>query len=314
MTALTLSVGLWAQSVGDKFVDETSGLKFEITAVGETNTVTVIANHYSVTSCTVPATVSYKSVTFNVTEIGDEAFAYCSGLTSVTIGNSVTTIGNNTFYGCSSLTSVTIPNSVTTIGEGAFYGCYGLTSVTIPNSVTTIEYSAFSYCYGLTSVTIGNSVTTIGGLAFCGCSGLTSVTIPNSVTTIGDYAIYGCSGLTSVTIGNSVTTIGQGAFYGCSALTSVTFLGNACQNAIGEMAFMNVGDPNPALLTLPNSWTGTLPSEDGYWYGGKFELKEVPTALPTLFGANVDTNKFLYNGQLIIRKDNKTYNTLGAEL
>ncbi|MBQ0136403.1 MAG: leucine-rich repeat domain-containing protein, partial [Bacteroidales bacterium] len=184
----------------------------------------------------------------------------------------------------------------------------------IPNSVTTIGYSAFSYCYGLTSVTIGNSVTTIGGLAFCGCSGLTSVTIPNSVTTIGDYAIYGCSGLTSVTIGNSVTTIGQGAFYGCSALTSVTFLGNACQNAIGEMAFMNVGDPNPALLTLPNSWTGTLPSEDGYWYGGKFELSKVPTALPTLFGANVDANKFLHNGQLIIRKNNKTYNTLGAEL
>ena len=34
------------------------------------------------------------------------AFNYCSGLTSVTIGNSVTTIGDSAFIGCSSLTTV----------------------------------------------------------------------------------------------------------------------------------------------------------------------------------------------------------------
>ncbi|MBQ0076845.1 MAG: hypothetical protein KBS69_06915, partial [Bacteroidales bacterium] len=111
-----------------------------------------------------------------------------------------------------------------------------------------------------------------------------------------------------------VTEIGIYAFYASSALTSVTFLGNACQNAIGEMAFMNVGDPDPALLTLPNSWTGTLPDEDGNWYGGKFELSEDPTALPTLFGDGVKGNKFMHNGQMIIRKDNKTYNAVGQEL
>ena len=49
------------------------------------------------------------------------------------IPNNVTTIGDDTFAECSSLTSVTIGNSVTTIGEYAFYGCEGLTSVTIGN-------------------------------------------------------------------------------------------------------------------------------------------------------------------------------------
>ncbi|SNU05699.1 Leucine rich repeat-containing protein, partial [Prevotellaceae bacterium MN60] len=34
----------------------------------------------------------------------------CSGLTSVTIGNSVTSIGNRAFYDCSGLTSVTSLN------------------------------------------------------------------------------------------------------------------------------------------------------------------------------------------------------------
>jgi hypothetical protein len=42
----------------------------------------------------------------SVTSIGEEAFAFCSGLTSVTIPNSVTSIGNAAFYYCTSLTSV----------------------------------------------------------------------------------------------------------------------------------------------------------------------------------------------------------------
>jgi hypothetical protein len=104
------------------------------------------------------------------------AFHNCSGLTSVTIGNSVTEIGGNAFGYCRGLTSVTIPNSVTSIGGSAFYECSGLTSVTIGNSVTSIGHSAFAFCSGLTSVTIPNSVTSIMNNAFHNCSGLTSVT------------------------------------------------------------------------------------------------------------------------------------------
>ena len=42
----------------------------------------------------------------SVTSIGDSAFEFCSGLTSITIPNSVTSIGSSAFYNCSSLTSV----------------------------------------------------------------------------------------------------------------------------------------------------------------------------------------------------------------
>jgi uncharacterized protein YjdB len=203
----------------------------------------------------------------SVTSIGDGAFSYCSGLTSVTIPNSVTSIGNSAFYG-SGLTSVTIPNSVTSIGDYAFYYCNGLTSLSvengntkydsrgdcnaiietetntlicgtkntvIPNSVTSIGDYAFGGCSGLTSVTIPNSVTSIGDWAFSGCSDLTSITIPNSVTSIGDWAFSGCSGLTSVTIPSSVTSIGDWAFYYCSGLTSVTIPNSV--TSIGDWAF-----------------------------------------------------------------------------
>ena len=94
------------------------------------------------------------------------AFSGCTGLTSVTIGNSVTSIGYSAFSGCTGLTSITIPNSVTSIDNMAFYECSGLTSVTIPNSVTSIGDEAFRNCSGLTSVTIGSGISSIPSNAF----------------------------------------------------------------------------------------------------------------------------------------------------
>ena len=58
---------------------------------------------------------------YPVVKIGDSAFGYRTGLTSITIPDSVTSIGSDAFYDCTSLTSITIPDSVTSIGEGAFF-------------------------------------------------------------------------------------------------------------------------------------------------------------------------------------------------
>ena len=75
-------------------------------------------------------------------------------------------IGNNAFYYCIGLTSVTIPNGVTYIGNQAFYYCTRLTRITIPNSVTSIGNNAFDYCKSLTSINIPNSVKHIGKYVF----------------------------------------------------------------------------------------------------------------------------------------------------
>ena len=148
------------------------------------------------TELIIPAEIDGVKITF----IGSSAFSGCSGLTSVTIGNSVTSIGDYAFYCCSGLTSITIPDSVKSIGDYAFSDCSGLMNVTIPGSVTSIGESAFHGCCGLTSVTIPGSVTSIGDYAFYGCSGLTSITIPDSVTSIGDSAFDSCGGLAGVYI------------------------------------------------------------------------------------------------------------------
>ncbi len=164
-----------------------------------------------------------------VTSIGDDAFAYYTGLISVTIPDSITSIGDDAFAHCTGLTSVTIGNGVTSIGDDAFYGCDSLTSITIPDSVTGIGAYAFCGCTGLTSITIPSSVTSIDDYAFYNCRGLTSITIPDSVTSIGDDAFAHCTGLTSVTIPDSVTSIDRYAFYRCNNLESITlpFIGGS---------------------------------------------------------------------------------------
>ena len=203
---------------------DSQGIKYRL---DENDQTAIVSGHTDTLSevITIPATVTKDGVKYTVTSIGDDAFNYCTDLTSVTIPDSVTSIGDDAFERCSGLTSVTIPDSVTSIGSGAFSYCTDLTSVTIPGSVTSIGYGAFSECRSLTSVDILDGVTSIGDFAFLACDGLTSVTIPDGVTSIGDYAFSECRRLTSVTIPDGVTSIGDRAFSMCSGLTSVTFQG-----------------------------------------------------------------------------------------
>ena len=62
-------------------------------------------------SVVIPESVTYNGTTYSITSIGERAFYWCSGLTSITIPNSVTSIGTSAFNRCSRLTSVTIGNS-----------------------------------------------------------------------------------------------------------------------------------------------------------------------------------------------------------
>ena len=80
-----------------------------------------------------------------VIEIGENAFADCTGLSSITIPDSVIKIDDLAFWGCKGLTSVTIPDSVIVIGDYAFAGCYDLTSVMIPYSVVQIKHNSLPY-------------------------------------------------------------------------------------------------------------------------------------------------------------------------
>ena len=208
----------------------------------------------SVTSVTIPA---------SVTEIGSNAFAGCTNLTSVNYegdwsnltiqsgnpavqdaanaplfdfefippDNTAVIVTNYKYNGAAA--DVTIPSRyqgkpVTTIGHAAFFNS-AVTSVTIPDSVTSISDEAFINCPKLTNISIPNSVTYIGFSAFSSCTSLKSITLPSSLSFISGALFLGCSQLTTIHIPVSVTSIGNNAFADCPSLMTVTYPGSKTQ-------------------------------------------------------------------------------------
>ena len=172
----------------------------------------------------------------------------CGVSGDVVIPDSVTRIGENAFYWNDGLTSVIIPNSVKHIGESAFLGCYRLASVTIPEGVTSISDGAFLNCGTLTNVVLPTSLTSIGRSAFNNCDRLTSVAIPEGVTNIGELAFAYCKRIAKVTIPDSVTSIGRGAFR-CSGLKEFEVgAGNLTYKSASEMLLTKDGKVLVAVL------------------------------------------------------------------
>ena len=212
------------------------GLKYEINADGKTCTVVGIGGCTD-TKIIIPAT--YDG--YEVTAIGDRAFADCTGVTSIVLPDSITSIGTQGFYGCTGLTEFTIPKNVQTFGTQIFDKASNLKTVYYnsnysggPKNVILNNGSIEKVIFGGTEVpkhvlressvkevVLLDSVTSIGVIAFYECSSLTNITMSDSVTSIAQGAFQGCSSLTSITIPASITSIGASAFYNCSSLRDV---------------------------------------------------------------------------------------------
>ena len=106
----------------------------------------------------------------SVKYIPDSLCINMTNLMSIDIPNQVENIGHYAFAGCSLLRTVLLGDSIETIGRGAFFECNSLRKISIPNSVIQIGESAFGNCYYLASLNIGSGVTNIGDSAFSNCS------------------------------------------------------------------------------------------------------------------------------------------------
>ena len=71
------------------------------------NTATIYGYSGTPTNITIPTSVTFNTVTYTVTSVGNSAFLNCTSLLSVTIPTSVTSIGTSAFELCSNLADVT---------------------------------------------------------------------------------------------------------------------------------------------------------------------------------------------------------------
>ena len=318
--------------------DTKMGATFTVTVAAATNTfffdlTTGTITGYNGTDTVVVIPSKINGVT--VTTIGTDAFLGLN-ITSVTIPASVTEIGSNAFAGCTNLTSVTyggdwsnltiqsgnpavedavnaqlfdfefIPNNtavivkkyngtaadvtipshykgkpVTMIDHAAFHDS-AVTSVTIPDSVTSIPDDAFAFCSQLTNISIPNSVTFIGFSAFNSCTSLKSITLPSSLSTIQSSAFYNCGNLETIRIPVSVTFIGNYAFAGCPSSMTVTYPGSKTQwdDNITKGSNNDVLENNLICAMLEATFTAdgtTLAPAQTIDRGGKFTEPAAPS-------------------------------------
>ncbi|MBR6338140.1 MAG: leucine-rich repeat protein [Ruminococcus sp.] len=143
---------------------------------------------------------------YTVTALGDSdnyfPFMSNKSVTSVTIPNTVTTLGEGAFSSCTSLQSVTLPSSLTEIADSLFAGCTSLKTINIPSTVTSIGPYAFTGCSSLASATLPAGLTSIGNYAFLGCTSLMELTLGKNVAISSTgYAVgYKASGASYVAI------------------------------------------------------------------------------------------------------------------
>lgn len=214
--------------------------------------------------------------------IDKDAFAGCSGLTSISMSiffnlyYQEKAIPAGLFKDCYNLSRITLNNgkkdtyyspegsNAIIQGRRLIAGCK---NTIIPSNVVAIGEEAFAGCKGLTEFTIPSHVGTIGNRAFADCTNLKSVNIfgynegrqyfPDDQIYIGpslaisSTAFEGCTGLTTVTVksgGIMGDEIGSG-FSGCTALTEVIFEEGV--EKIGEGAI--AGCTGITSIRIPNS-------------------------------------------------------------
>ena len=218
------------------------------------------------------------------------------------------------------------------IAEEAFTNFYNLESLVLPSHLETVPYMAVAECVKLKSISIPATVTAIEDRAFENCRMLSSVAFAENgaLTRIGNWAFYNNHELTNLVIPEGVTEVGHAAFYGCTYLAEMTLPSTVQEIAdngfalCGKLKKMHVKATTPPTI-YSKTFEGVdrampvyVPDESVDAYKEALYWKELNIQALTPVD-NIPTNKdfahkFLYNGQLLIIRDGKTYTIMGAEI
>lgn len=187
--------------------------------------------------------------------IGDMAFYGCDNITELKIDR-VDAIGVNAFAFCSGMTSLTLGDLVYTIGNYAFTGCDNLQEIHIGKNVSNLTNAFSSTLKYLDEITVSAQNTSYSGAGNCLIDrsynalilGSNSSVIPNTVEYITANAFNGRTNLSTINIPASVTRIYGNAFDGCTNLREV-WCESETPASIQTTSFANIS--SNAVLYVP---------------------------------------------------------------
>ena len=282
----------------------------------------------SLISITLPNTLTY---------IGNDMFFECYSLSSITIPNSVTAIGDYAFAYCTSLTSITIPNSVTNIGKKAFRDCSSLdTIISLSMTPPALGEDVFLECNNPTLFVPCEALEAYraheqwGQFANIQCIASEDVETDDVIITPSTTSVT----ITWPTAENAykyIIQISKGSEIVCTLtfnmfgqLLNIQFVPSrtgahhaqtATQTANGYCFNVTGLEENSTYtynITTTDEADNTIST-----YSGEFttqrntptDIGNTDTQYPTS-----DIQKIMHNGQLLILRDGKTYNVMGAEI
>lgn len=187
-----------------------------------------------------------------ISNVGNSAFLFFSKIEEIVIPVSMVSIGEEAFAHCYKLTSVSFAGCINlqSIGSSAFDACENLMSVSFAECINlqSIETYAFSRCDKLISVSFEGctNLQGIGDSAFEVCPSLASVSFKGCINLksigLSAFSIWDStfeSNLTNISFEGctSLSDIGGNAFQYCDKLTSISFEDCVNLNSIEWGAF-----------------------------------------------------------------------------
>lgn len=171
---------------------------------------------------TIPASVAYKGLTYQVVAISANAF-YQSSIEAIDLPHGLETIGREAFTYCENLRYLDVPGTVTTIGEAAFAGCESLRYVRLSEGLRLMRPELFAGCSQLQTVLLGSQIKNIGTKAFSDCEQLRTIYLPETVKKICPGAFYNCSHLKELRIPDAVHIFDMNTLAYCDELSTLIF-------------------------------------------------------------------------------------------
>ena len=191
----------------------------------------------------IPAEVTYLGYTLSVTEIANQAFTACQGITSITCLNHVPPrVRDNAFIGVSTSIPLYVPCSVVSTYQSYQSSTWNRFNVQgIPeyqNAQIDGMYYMLSVCDNTATVIYDASYAT---LDYVSIEDFEYMGTQYAVTAIADGAFDGLDNLLGVDCHSNISSIGTNAFRNCTGITYFGFYHTDTPSSVGESAFEGLG-------------------------------------------------------------------------
>lgn len=159
--------------------------------------------------------------------IGDQAFSYCSGITSLILPESLESIGNMAFSLCSSLKEMYIPDMVVSIGSAPFSGCSSMEYISVgAGNGDYVSIDGVLFTRDMRSM-----------IRYPSMKSGKEYVIPEGVESIDRTAFMKCKELEVITVPEPVTFVDKFGFAGSKCLKRIVFLGSNPELYVEPSAF-----------------------------------------------------------------------------